>query len=121
MGHIQTVCLYTFKRFVLYKAENAGKYAVLVSPRGTTQNCSVCGRIVSKSLSERMHNCPFCGATMPRDYNSALNIKFRGLKMVGWGTPEPSSPNVESETLVEIKTNTLVLPEQVLVVEARIS
>lgn len=113
----------TFKRFVLYKAENAGKHAILVPPRGTTQNCSRCGTVVLKGLSERVHRCPFCGLTVPRDFNAALNIKHRGLELVvGWGTPEPSSPNMESETLAEIKTSTLASEcEQVLVVEARIS
>jgi putative transposase len=111
-----------FVNFVGYKAESAGKRGVQVDPEGTTQECSVCGRTVWKTLSERVHRCPFCGVVLPRDYNSALNIKHRGLKMVGWDTPEPSFPNGKSRTLAEIKTATLVSErEQVLVEEARIS
>ena len=111
-----------FVNFVGYKAESAGKRRVQVDPKGTTQECSVCGRMSWKDLSERTHKCPFCLSVMPRDYNSARNIKHRGLKMVGWGTPEPSSPNGESRTLAEIKTSILspALREQVLVEEARI-
>jgi putative transposase len=111
-----------FVNFVGYKAENAGKRRVQVDPKGTTQECSVCGRMVWKDLSERTHRCPFCMSVMPRDYNSSRNVKFRALKMVGWGTPEPSSPNGESRTLAEIKTSILspALREQVLVEEARI-
>jgi putative transposase len=111
-----------FVNFCVYKAESAGKRMVQVIPNGTTQECSVCGEIVWKDLSERMHRCPFCGAIMPRDYNSARNIKHRGLAMVGWGTPEPSSPDWGAKTLVKIKTSTLASePEQVLIEEARIS
>ena len=112
-----------FLNFVGYKAESAGKRRVQVDPKGTTQECSVCGRMVWKDLSERTHRCPFCMAVMPRDYNSALNIKHRGLKIVGWVTPEPSFPNGKSRTLAEIKTSILspALREHVLVEDARIS
>lgn len=111
-----------FLSFVGYKAESAGKRRVQVIPNGTSQECSVCGRTVWKTLSERVHRCPFCGVVMPRDYNSALNIKHRGLKMVGWVTPEPSFPDGKSRTLAEIKTSILSpMREQVLVEEARIS
>jgi putative transposase len=110
-----------FVNFVGYKAESAGKRMVQVDPKGTTQECSACGEMVRKTLSERTHRCPFCGAVMPRDYNSARNVKFSALKIVGWGTPEPSSPDGESRTLAEIKTSTLASErEQVLVEEARI-
>jgi len=56
-------------------------------------------------------------------YNSSLNIKHRGLNMVGWDTAEPSFPDGKVSTLVEIKTSILspALREQVLVKEARIS
>ena len=110
-----------FVNYVGYKAEHAGKRVVQVDPNGTTQECSVCGRMVWKTLAERTHRCPFCGTVLPRDYNSARNIKRRGSNVVGWGTPEPSAPNWKAKTLAEIKASTLVLPEQVLVEEARIS
>lgn len=110
-----------FVNFCVYKAESAGKRTVQVDPNGTSQECSVCGEMVWKNLSERTHKCHFCGAVMPRDYNSARNVKLRGLKMVRWGTPEPSSPSMESGTLAEIETSVLGNePKQVLVEEARI-
>jgi putative transposase len=113
-----------FIDFCGYKAESAGKRRVNVDPNGTTQECSGCGRIVRKTLSERVHRCDFCRMAIPRDYNSALNIKHRGLSMVGWDTAEPSFPNYvgKSSTLAEIKISTLVRErEQILVEEARIS
>jgi len=112
-----------FENYILYKAENAGKYAVQVIAKGTTQDCSVCGKIVPKDLSQRIHSCPYCGSVMPRDYNAAQNIKLRGIEMVGWGTPEPSILNSEKlNTLAEIRTSILDVnnPEQVFVSETRI-
>ncbi len=112
-----------FANYVLYKAENAGKCAVQVIAKGTTQDCSVCGKTVPKDLSKRIYSCPYCGSVMPRDYNAAQNIKLRGIEMVGWGTPEPSLLNIEKlNTLAEIRTSILDInnPEQVFVNETRI-
>jgi len=111
-----------FVKCVTYKAENAGKFAVKVSPKGTTQDCCICGEKVAKDLSVRMHLCPYCGSIMPRDYNAAQNIKLKGLEKVGWGTPEPTVLNTENlNTLAEIRTSILSLSEQVPVNESRIS
>lgn len=63
-----------FIRMLTYKAEEAGKYAVAVDPRGTSQRCVDCGTIVRKTLKEREHNCPVCGLTIDRDLNAAHNI-----------------------------------------------
>lgn len=60
-----------------YKAESAGVAVVKVNPRGTTQECSKCGNMVNKTLSQRMHDCPACGLSLSRDHNSAINILNR--------------------------------------------
>ncbi len=107
-----------FANYVAYKAENAGKYAVRVIAKGTTQDCSICGKTVPKDLSERIHSCPYCGSVMPRDYNAAQNIKLRGLEMVGWGTSKPGFLDMRKlNTLAEIRTSILDInnPEQVFV------
>ncbi len=65
-----------------YKAEWAGKRVELVNPNGTSQICSGCGQVVQKDLSERVHRCPFCGLTLDRDHNAALNILRLGLQSV---------------------------------------
>jgi putative transposase len=67
-----------FLSMMEYKAAKAGTLFVRINPNGTTQNCSVCGRHVPKTLSERQHTCPHCGFTAPRDVNAALNILDRG-------------------------------------------
>jgi transposase len=112
-----------FADYITYKADNAGKYVVQVIAKGTTQDCSVCGTTVPKDLSIRIHSCPHCKSFMPRDYNSAREIKFRGLKLVGWGTPEPNFLDPRKlNTLAEIKTSILDIydPEQVFIAETRI-
>jgi putative transposase len=63
-----------------YKAEKRGGRVILVEPRGTSQECSGCGRVVEKALSERMHLCPHCGLQLDRDVNAARNILARGLE-----------------------------------------
>jgi putative transposase len=47
---------------------------VLVRPRGTSQVCSGCGVVVVKSLSVRVHECPFCGLVLDRDLNASRNV-----------------------------------------------
>lgn len=67
-----------FTQMLEYKAERAGVRVVKVEPRGTTQTCSHCGRIVHKKLWNRIHECE-CGLTIDRDYNSAINILNKAL------------------------------------------
>jgi putative transposase len=61
-----------------YRAESAGRKLIKVDPRNTTQRCSNCGSIVKKELSDRIHECPYCGFTCNRDYNSSRNILLAG-------------------------------------------
>jgi len=70
-----------FIRMIAYKEEGTGGQLIQVNPRGTTQECSQCGKRVKKSLSDRIHECPFCGLVMDRDQNSALNILARGREI----------------------------------------
>jgi putative transposase len=65
-----------------YKTERRGGRVILVEPRGTSQECSGCGRLVEKALSERVHSCPHCGLELDRDVNAARNILARGLEQV---------------------------------------
>ena len=69
-----------FLAMLSYKAENAGKAVIKISPNYTSQACSGCGCIVQKSLSERLHICPHCDLMLDRDHNAALNILSRGQR-----------------------------------------
>jgi len=62
-----TTCKYT-----TYKAEEAGV-------ENTTQICSGCGELVSKTLADRIHCCPHCGLEVDRDLNAAINICSVGI------------------------------------------
>jgi putative transposase len=66
---------------IAYKAEQAGRYAIAVNPRGTSQRCSNCGTVKKKELSERRHECA-CGANLHRDHNAALNVLALGQRVV---------------------------------------
>jgi len=61
------------------KAESAGVRIIEVDPRGTSQQCSSCGREVRKDLKVRWHECPHCGLSLHRDHNAARNILKRAL------------------------------------------
>jgi len=63
-----------FFDFLSYKAVDADRTVVKVPPHNTSQICSTCGEKVRKSLSVRIHNCPFCNTILDRDHNAALNI-----------------------------------------------
>jgi putative transposase len=78
--HLANIAPSKLVQYLSYKAENAGKEVLLVDPRGTSQECSNCGKIVKKELSDREHICPHCGIILDRDYNSSLVIKNRGLR-----------------------------------------
>ena len=66
-----------------YKASSAGSQVIKVPARNTSQECSVCGNLVKKSLSVRVHNCPHCGFSCNRDINAAKVILQRGLRLSG--------------------------------------
>ena len=66
-----------FTQYVTYKAEWAGKCVLFVDPRYTSQQCSGCGAVKRKALSERWHSCD-CGCSLSRDHNAAINILRAG-------------------------------------------
>jgi len=62
-----------FFNMLRYKAENADKKLVEVNPYGTSQTC-ICGELVKKDLSVRLHQCNKCGLSEHRDIVSAKII-----------------------------------------------
>jgi len=68
-----------FLSILTSKAANAGREVVAVDPAGTSQECSGCGAVVRKELSERMHRCDVCGLVIGRDVNAARNIRARAF------------------------------------------
>ena len=74
---------YQFTQWVNYFAKIYGVTVIAVPPHFTTQDCSVCGTRVQKTLSTRTHNCPWCKTSLCRDENAARNILARGLEILG--------------------------------------
>jgi len=68
---------YQFQQYCTYKAEEAGRSVLFVSPYSTSQMCSRCGQVRKKELSDRWHSCD-CGAELDRDHNAAINIQRLG-------------------------------------------
>ena len=60
-------------------SERDGLHFHQVDPKNTSQTCSCCGQKAPKklSLSVRTFNCEYCGNSLDRDHNAAINILFR--------------------------------------------
>ena len=69
----------TFFEWCVSIAERDGLHFHQVDPKHTSQTCSTCGKKAPKklSLSVRTFNCQFCGNSIDRDHNAALNILLR--------------------------------------------
>jgi len=65
---------------------------IAIAPQFTSQNCSVCGKLVKKSLSVRTHSCPDCGVVLDRDQNAAVNILAKALERTVGHTGTSGSP-----------------------------
>jgi putative transposase len=72
-----------FRQWVEYFGKVFGVATVAVPPQYTSQNCSNCGEVVKKSLSQRTHKCPDCGLVLDRDWNAAINILELAIRTVG--------------------------------------
>jgi putative transposase len=77
---ISDAAWYRFREWLEYFATVYGVPVIAVNPSYTSQNCSNCGQIVVKTLSNRTHKCPHCGFVADRDENAALNILKSALK-----------------------------------------
>lgn len=74
----------------------------------STKKCSRCHNIQNMSLKERIYDCNGCGYIAPRDYNSADNILFEGLKKIGMEYAE-STP-VEMKPLLSVLDKLKAIP-----------
>jgi putative transposase len=72
-----------FRQWLEYFGKVFGVATVAVPPHYTSANCSNCGKVVQKSLSQRTHKCPHCGFVLDRDWNAARNILELALRTVG--------------------------------------
>ncbi|MGG4265225.1 RNA-guided endonuclease TnpB family protein [Peribacillus simplex] len=71
-----------FTSFLQYKLNEQGKQLVKIDKWfPSTKTCSDCGTVKKIELSERIYKCE-CGLNLDRDYNSAINIKKEGLRLL---------------------------------------
>ena len=71
-----------FTTFLEYKLKEQGKQLVKIDKWfPSTKKCSCCGAEKAMTLSERTYQCS-CGYVADRDYNSAINIKNEGLRLL---------------------------------------
>ena len=65
----------TFFQWCRNIAERDGFYFHQVDPKNTSQTCSCCGQKSAKklSLAIRTFDCQFCGLSLDRDHNAAIN------------------------------------------------
>lgn len=63
-------------------AERDGLHFHQVDPKNTSQTCSCCGEKSPKklSLAIRTFDCSFCGNSIDRDHNAAINILLRAAR-----------------------------------------
>jgi putative transposase len=83
----------TFRQWLEYFGKVFGVATVAVKPYNTSQNCSNCGKVVKKSLSQRTHMCSHCGFILDRDWNAAINILEIALRTVGHTGTNASGEN----------------------------
>ncbi|MGN6769775.1 MAG: RNA-guided endonuclease InsQ/TnpB family protein [Rhizobiaceae bacterium] len=68
----------SFATLLAYKLEERGGALVTVDPAYTSQSCSECGTVDSKSReSQAVFACRHCGFRAHADYNAAINILRR--------------------------------------------
>jgi len=94
-----------FLRYLTCKAVEAGSQIEKVAPHYTSINCSNCGNQVPKTLSNRIHKCPYCNVSLDRDHNAAINILHKSTVgttgSYAWGdlTTTSSSKTLQAESL----------------------
>ncbi len=89
---------YQFRVWLEYFGKVFKRITIAVNPAYTSQECSICGVIVKKSLSTRTHVCQ-CGCKLDRDHNAGINILNSGLGTVGHtGTFATSANNASGES-----------------------
>ena len=71
-----------FTIFLGYKLKEQGKKLIKIDKWfPSTKKCSCCGAEKKMPLSERIYECT-CGFVRDRDYNSAINIKNEGIRLL---------------------------------------
>ena len=87
---------YLFRKWLEFFGIKFGRITVAVNPAYTSQECSLCGAVVKKSLSMRTHVCQ-CGFVLDRDWNAAINILRLALSTTGHVGTWVLNPNASGD------------------------
>ena len=83
---------YQLRQFIAYKSQLAGIPVVLVDPRHTSRTCSACGHCCAENRRSQAEfvcvNCHYC---INADWNAAINIRRRALKVSALQASESAS------------------------------
>src|ERR687885_1799471 len=93
---------YQFRKWLEHFGVKFGRITIAVNPAYTSQECSLCGTVVKKSLSMRTHVCQ-CGFVLDRDWNAAINILKLALSTtghVGTWVIDPNASGDSTATLI---------------------
>lgn len=101
--HIADASWSTLVNMLEYKAKWYGRDIVKVDTfYPSSKTCSDCGNVKEQLLlSERTYDCEYCGLSIDRDHNAAINLRNSGIKTPG----EPAE--VRGYAAVETGSNTL--------------
>ena len=74
-----------FRDMLKYKLEDRGKKLIKIDKWfASSKTCSSCGtKNETLQLKDRTFVCSSCNISLNRDYNSSLNLKSEGLKILG--------------------------------------
>ena len=71
----------TLFNFIEYKVKLLGKHTSRINQYlPSTKTCSRCGDKQDISINTRIYDCKSCGSNIPRDLNSAINIRNWGYE-----------------------------------------
>ena len=95
-------------------AERDGFHFHQVDPKNTSQTCSCCGIKSPKklSLAIRTFDCQFCGTSLDRDHNAAINILFRAaaaLRGERWVTTLTEARNTNEVRDLDLQNATQLM------------
>ncbi|MGQ9760238.1 MAG: RNA-guided endonuclease InsQ/TnpB family protein [Candidatus Methanomethylicaceae archaeon] len=76
-GRVHRWSFRQLQKQIEYKAKWEGIPVVYVRATNTSKTCSQCGYLNKALKTERVWQCPNCGAKLDRDLNAAINILSR--------------------------------------------
>ena len=98
-----------FRRQMEYKAVLYKTHLIIVDRwYPSSKTCSKCGAVKeAMSLAERVFHCGQCGFEMDRDENAAVNLRERGIGILGAraGNKSPGNKSAEADKYPRLAGN----------------